>query len=106
MATYTHDEYGLTYSLPDKPSVLDVLAYDSRRIELHGSPALLILWECAKEMIRDWKCDLFKLDVDLAKVDNLLIADAVKIVAFEVADFRANLRIDKLAEGGDKKGKN
>lgn len=71
MPEFTNEQYGLRFTLPDRPTVLELATYDSRRIELAGQPAFVVLWECAKTLIREWSCpDFPDCKVDLAKIDD------------------------------------
>ena len=57
MAHYQSDDFGLSFDLPDDPSVMEIVRYDSTRIERQGDPAILILWECVKPLITNWICE-------------------------------------------------
>ena len=52
---YRHPELDASFTLPDRPTVIQVLTYDSRRVEMDGKPGFIILWECAKTVITDWQ---------------------------------------------------
>lgn len=59
MSEVHFDHLGVSYHLPDEPTVLEVLAYDSKHMELQaaGQPALVALWDAAKTVITGWQCD-------------------------------------------------
>lgn len=52
-----------SFEVPENPTIMERLAYESKRLELEGVdagdklPMFVILWESAKEWIRNWNCD-------------------------------------------------
>ena len=76
MPEFTNKRLGARFSLPDAPTLIQLLTYDSRRIELMNQPAFLVLWECAQTLIVEWECEDFPdFRVDLTKVEG----DATKL---------------------------
>ena len=59
MPEFTNKRLGARFSLPDAPTLIQLLTYDSRRIELMNQPAFLVLWECAQTLIVEWECEGF-----------------------------------------------
>src|SRR5512139_4107608 len=92
MAHYENQEIGVSFDLPDDPSALQIIRYDSERIERSGEPAILILWECVKPLITNWACDaLPNLTTPLDNVKSLQAAQAVEWSAFRGVEWRNGL---------------
>ena len=92
MAHYQSDDFGLSFDLPDDPSVMEIVRYDSTRIERQGDPAILILWECVKPLISNWSCEaLPDYKTPLDKVKSLRAAQAVEFAAFRGSEWRLSL---------------
>jgi hypothetical protein len=47
---------GASFIVPDKPTVFQLADYDSRRYELKGFPAAILLWQMAQALITEWEC--------------------------------------------------
>lgn len=71
-ADVKNDELGFSFKLPETPTVMQVLRYDSRRFETAGDmPAFVVLWECAKTVMSGWQCDLLPdIKIDLDKLEH------------------------------------
>lgn len=92
MAHFEQAEIGVSFDLPDDPSALDVLRYDSTRLEMIGEPALIILWEAIKPLISEWSCEaLPSVYDDLSKVKSLKAAQAVEYTAIRGSEWRIGL---------------
>ncbi|MFA5714359.1 MAG: hypothetical protein WC998_01290 [Candidatus Paceibacterota bacterium] len=59
MAKLENDKLGLSFTFPDKPTVYQILVFDSKLNEMIGKPTFLKLWETAKTIISDWQCESF-----------------------------------------------
>jgi hypothetical protein len=57
MANITNEKLGLSFTLPDKPTVYQILIFDSKLSESLRQPQFLKLWETAKTVISDWQCE-------------------------------------------------
>lgn len=92
MPKFTDERFGLEFTVPDKPSILQVLTYDSKHIELLDQPELLALWEMAKTIIDDWKCDaLPDPEIDILKLDDLHLIRLIEFVGMKVSGWRFGL---------------
>ena len=92
MAHFDNEALGLSFDLPDEPNALEIIKYDSKRLEMYGEPALVILWECIKPLILNWDCEhLPDYKVNLEKVKSLKAAQAVEFAAMRGVDWRASL---------------
>lgn len=69
--TVQNEELGFSFKLPEAATVLQILRYDSRRLEAGDAPAFIVLWECAKTVMSDWQCArLPNMNVNLETLDN------------------------------------
>lgn len=92
MAEFENQLYGARFTLPDHPTVLQVLAYDSARLDNAGAPAFLLLWEMAKPLISGWECQLWPdLNADLRKASDLQIVRLVEWAGVTVSAWRRGL---------------
>lgn len=92
MAHFENAELKVSFDLPDKPNVLDILTYDSTRMEHYGEKAILILWESIKPLISNWTCEAMPdKDSDLSKVEGLAAAQVVEWSAFRGSEWRSSL---------------
>lgn len=68
MAEYKHPSLPVKFSLPDKLTVRDQLAYYSAVGDAFGEPTWIRYWRGASELVRDWECELIpnikELDID------------------------------------------
>ena len=94
MAHYENAELGLSFDLPDNPTALTVLTYDSKRIETNG-PAIIVLWECVLPLLDNWQCEIFpnpRTPLDQLSGENAVkAASIVKFAAFTGSSWRLNL---------------
>ena len=94
MAHYENAELGLSFDLPDNPTALTVLTYDSKRIETNG-PAIIVLWECILPVLENWQCDALpdpRTPLDRINGKSAVKASqVVKFVAFTGSAWRLNL---------------
>ena len=92
MAHYEQPELGVSFDLPDEPSVFEIIRYDSTRLERSDEPAILILWECIKPLVTNWTCeDMPDVTVSLTKVKSLKAAQSVEWAAFRGSEWRLGL---------------
>ena len=92
MAHYANTDLGVSFDLPDDPTVADILRYDSTRIEQGDGPAILVLWECVKPVIVNWECEaLTDYHLPLDKVKSYKAAQAVEWAAFRGSEWRIGL---------------
>ena len=83
---------GCKFTLPDKPSVFQVLEFDSKRLELEGLPALVTLWEMAKVVISGWECEAMPdFRADLTQVEDARAARIIQWAAVAVSAWRREL---------------
>lgn len=92
MAHYEQPELGVSFDLPDDPSVFDIVRYDSTRLERNDEPAILILWECLRPLVQNWASeDLPDVNTPLTKVKSLKAAQVVEWAAFRGSEWRLGL---------------
>jgi hypothetical protein len=83
---------GARMVVPDNPTVLQIITYDSKQYELSGEPALLMLWEMAKTMIAEWECEAMPdINADLGELDDPRIARVIQWASNLVANHRRSL---------------
>jgi hypothetical protein len=56
VATFTNDRLGASFTLPDRPSVRQQLAYFSEAGIARGQELFERYWRGALTIIQDWKC--------------------------------------------------
>ena len=92
MPKFESIDLSVKFELPDEPNALEIIAYDSRRMEFYDQPAIVILWECVKPLIRNWECEaLPDCLVDLRTVTSYQAAQAVEYAAFRGSEWRISL---------------
>lgn len=95
MAHFESDEIGVSFDLPDEPTVFEVIQYDSTYLERQGDPAIVILWECIKPLLRGWECaalqDYNKPLNTITGADAMKAASAVEFAAFRGRAWRTGL---------------
>ena len=83
---------GARMVIPDSPTVLQIVTYDSKRYELSGTPTLIMLWEMAKTMIVEWESEaLPDLHADLGEIDDPRAARVLEWATTLVANHRSGL---------------
>ena len=82
MPKFDNAGYKVSFSVPDEPTVLQLLSYDSIRVKLpDDTPPFVALWECAKPIITDWQCEEFpSKDADIAKLAGKGAARIVRMI--------------------------
>jgi hypothetical protein len=92
---FKDDTLGYRCTVKDSLTALDLLTYDSVRMEKLGNPSLIVLWEMAKVLIDEWECEIFpNYRVDLATVNGEHTTQIVKIlrqVGVSVSAWRRSL---------------
>lgn len=84
----------VSFDLPDTITVRQQLAYFGAAASIPGTKEMFLrYWDGAKQLIRNWKCDLFPLDGDLDNVSDPLVTQAVVWASMEV-----KRRMDSLDE--------
>jgi hypothetical protein len=92
MPEFKNELHGARLVVPDRPSVYQVLTYDSARVENIVQPAFLILWEMAKVIISEWECALWPdLKGDLRKADDLQVVKIIEWAGTAVSAWRRGL---------------
>ncbi len=74
------------FTIPDRPTVRQQMAYYSEATGVTNRAHLERLWLGARSLIQEWECELFKHDVDLDSVDDPRIMDVMLWVAIRVRD--------------------
>lgn len=92
MAHFEHAEFGASFDLPDDPTVKEVLAYDSKRLELSNEPPLVVLWECIRPVIQNWQCEsLPDYQKSLDEIHGRKAAAIIEWAAFRGSEWRLML---------------
>lgn len=81
------------FTIPDRPTVRQQMAYYSEVTGTIRSVHIERLWLGTKALIQEWECELFNHDVDLDKVDDPRIVDIMIWAAISVRD-----HINKMSE--------
>lgn len=68
----------VSFVFPDKLTIRQRLQYDSYAYGI--GPRIENLWQAARAVIQDWKCDEVPLDVDLDKQDDIHAVDVIEWV--------------------------
>lgn len=83
---------GVKFNTPEKPSVFQIVAYDSARFGANGAPPILVLWEMAKALIEDWECEaLPDPQADLKAVTDARAARVIEWAGIQVSAWRRSL---------------
>ncbi len=83
---------GARMVIPDNPTVLQIVTYDSKQYELSGEPALLMLWEMAKTLITEWESEVMPdINADLGELEDPRIARVIQWASNLVANHRRSL---------------
>src|SRR3990167_1745953 len=80
--------------VPDRPTVRDVLNYDSQRDSRFGAEIYERLWEAAKSIIKEFDCPHVALDIDLESAATSKALDVIRWVSLAVFSYRS--RLDEL----------
>lgn len=72
------EDLGLSFIVPDRPTVRDLLKYDSAIADYQGATMFERLWEGAKVIVKDWQCEDCPLDIDIDSADNIQVAEIIK----------------------------
>ena len=66
MADFNHPDKKAKFTLPDKPTIRQVLVYDNTIEMGRTAPTMYVrLWTAALPLIQDWQSETVKLDIDL-----------------------------------------
>lgn len=85
----SHPAFKVSFELPDRPSVFQVVAYDSAKIEHDGQPLFIILWECARTVVTEWECESIPaLDTPLDTLTGMEAAQVVEWVGTQAVLWR------------------
>ena len=83
---------GARLVVPDNPTVLQIVTFDSKRYELSELPALVLLWEMAKTMIGEWESEAMPdINADLGELEDPRIAMLIQWASNLVANHRRSL---------------
>jgi len=76
---FTTDSWGgARMVVPENPTVLQIVTYDSKQYELKELPALVLLWEMAKTLIEEWESEAMP-DLD-ANLEELTDPRAARVI--------------------------
>lgn len=74
------------FTIPDRPTVRQQMAYFSEATGTQREAHLERLWLGARSLIQDWECELFACDVDLDLVSDPRIMEIMLWAAIQVRD--------------------
>lgn len=77
----------IRFTIPDRPTVRQQMAYYSEATGVTSKAHLERLWLGARSLILEWECDLFKHDVDLDEVTDPQVTDIMLWVAIQVRNY-------------------
>lgn len=84
---FTRDEpVKIRFTITDRPTVRQQMAYYSEATGTLRESHLERLWLGARSLIKEWECELFKHDVDLDSVDDPRIMEIMLWAAVKVRD--------------------
>ena len=85
MAEFKNDELGVSFTVPDRLTVRQQLAYFSQAGLAQRKEFIERLWLGAKNIIEDWKCDLIPdIEFDLEKNTNTRVTQVIIWASLEV----------------------
>jgi hypothetical protein len=93
MAEFKTDQWGgVRLVVPDKPTVYQIVAFDSKRLEVDGLPPMIILWEMAKLLIQEWESEVMPdFKADLEKLDDPRQARIIEWAGLAISAYRRGL---------------
>ena len=77
MPEFTNKKLGVSFRVPDKPTVRQQLAYFSEAGMASGRKMFERLWLGALTLIEDWKCDFFQSGAELDDVTDPRATEAI-----------------------------
>ena len=88
----TDDFGGARLVVPDEPSVLQIINFDSIRYDSNDSGAILVLWEMAKRFIEEWESEsLPDINADLSEIKDPRAARVIEWAGVTVSAYRRSL---------------
>ena len=86
MAEFKNDNLSARFTVPDRPTVRQQLAYYSRVIQSTGTVDFEKYWEGAKVLIEEWECEKIPDygSVNLDKIDDPEITHIIVWVGMQV----------------------
>ncbi len=88
----TDDFGGARLVVPDEPSVLQIINFDSIRYDSNDSGAILVLWEMAKSLIEEWESEaLPDINADLNEITDPRAARIIEWAGVMVSSYRRSL---------------
>jgi hypothetical protein len=93
MAEYANERLGVSFTLPDAPTVRQQLAFRSEMFLSAGGRMYERMWEAAQSMLSDWECERMPNPraVDLDEETDAKIADIIFFVGNTVAEHLADI---------------
>lgn len=92
MATFAHSGPDWSLEVPDNPTVIQIVRYDSALMSARDDPAFLALWNAAKTVITKWECAVMPdITVNLNTLTGLDTALVVEGVGVSVSAWRRAL---------------
>ena len=96
----TDETLGLTFQLPNRPTVRQMLEYEGAVGLSAGSDMYLRFWRAAPRVIvpDSWKCKLVELDTDLDDIHDPQAAEVIKYVALVLVSHMAKVKSGALTK--------
>lgn len=93
MAEFKNESLGLSFTLPDKPTVRQQMTYMSEAAFAFGKQRFEQYWLGAVAIVQDWKCDLVPdpARLNLDEATDPRVADIVMWVGWEVKEYITRL---------------
>lgn len=83
-----NESLGASFQIPDRVTVRMQLAYFSEAALARGEELFVRLWEAAKAIIAEWKCEGIPLDVDL---DEATDPRATEVILWASTEVKAHM---------------
>lgn len=87
---FENKDLGVSFTIPEPVTVRAQLAYDEHKNGLgYSKDAMMFdrLWNAARAIVKDWKCEAVKLDTDIDKVTDPKVTAVIEWVSLAVFTF-------------------
>ena len=88
---FTKEKPKVRFTIPDRPTARQQLAYYSATAGTHSEDYLFRLWSGARALMIEWECGDFEKDVNLDEVTDPSIVDVVLWAALQVKTYISKL---------------
>jgi hypothetical protein len=88
MAKFENEKLGVSFSLPEKPTVRQQLAYFSEAGLARGQEFFERLWLGACSIIQDWQCPTFPdANIDISTISDPNVTEVILWASMEVRGY-------------------